>query len=91
LTEAVLAEPSQYRRARRHLTQVLFGVKEAARHFAKLYAAAPNERARENFISLLDDLTDVYQTAAAQYSEAGYADLEIEEAVLRELVKKADP
>ncbi len=91
LTDAVLADPSRYRRARRHLTQILFGAKHAAKHFAKLYAASPNEEARDNFVSLLDDLTAAYQKAAEQYAEAGYADLEIEEDVLRELVEKADP
>ena len=91
LTEAVMADPARYRRARRHLGQILFGAKQAAKRFARLYAAAPNEEARANFIDLLEQLSVVYQRAAAEYAEKGYADLAIEEEVLRELVRKADP
>ena len=59
--------------------------------FAKLYAAAPNEEARGNFIDLLEQLTAAYEKAAEEYAGKGYADLAIEEEVLRELVRKADP
>ncbi|MDD9921075.1 MAG: 5-bromo-4-chloroindolyl phosphate hydrolysis family protein [Boseongicola sp.] len=88
LNQAVLANPTGQRRARRHLTQFLFGAKSATKKFAKVHGMAPDESRKANFIALLKDLTQVFDKAVEDYARPDIEDLEIEEKVLRELVER---
>ncbi len=89
LTSVVLSDPTRYRRARRHLGQILFGADHVARRFAALYRPSPDAEAKERFIALLTDLEKTYRRAASDYAKAGMEDLVVETEVLRQLVDRA--
>ncbi len=89
LTRAVLGDPPRYRRARRHLGQVLFGAEHVSKKFATIYGGTPDPDAKARFISLLADLERAYDRAAKAYARSGMDDLEIETAVIRELIDRA--
>lgn len=89
LTAAVLADPGRYRRARRHLGQILFGAAHVAKRFQSLYAATPDAEAKARMITLFTDLEATYARAAEQYAKAGMDDLEVETDVLRQLLDRA--
>jgi len=89
LVQAMLANPAGHRRARRHLSQLLFGAKAATRKFARVHAIAPDPDRKASFIALLDDLRAAFDQATADYVKSDIANLKIEEAVLRDLVARA--
>ncbi len=89
LIAAVQADPVRYRRARRHLGQILFGTEQATKRFAKLNSVVVNDASKAGFLTLLQDLSDAFERAASEYSKAGLTDLEIESQVLRDLIDRA--
>lgn len=89
LTSVVLGDPARYRRARRHLGQILFGADHVTKRFAALYGPTPDVEAKERFIVLLADLEKTYRRAASDYAKAGMEDLVVETEVLRQLVDRA--
>lgn len=88
LAAAVVMEPVGYRRARRHLSQILFGAKSATKRYVALQQVAPDEDGRARFIQLYRDLETAFKQAIVDYAESSKAELEIEEAVLRELISR---
>lgn len=88
LKAAVLAEPDHYKRAKRHLKQILIAAEQTAKHFARHYAATPDPGTRRQFIALLGDLTEAYDRATSRYAEAGAVELEIEAETLKELLRR---
>ena len=88
LKAAMLADPAHYRRAKRHLGQILIAAEQTAKHFARHYAATPDPGTRRQFLSLAQDLTEAYDRAARSYAEAGAAELEIEAETLKELLRR---
>lgn len=89
LKAAMLAEPDHYRRAKRHLGQILIAAEHTARHFARHYAATPNPGTRRQFMELLEELTLAYDRATEHYASAGAAALELEAETLKELLKRS--
>lgn len=88
LTAAVMAEPAYYKRAKRHLGQILFAAEQAVRHFARHYSAMQDPSMRQRFLDLASELEAEFDRAAMRYAEAGAADLEVETEVLRDLLKR---
>ena len=88
LSAAVLANPKHYRRAKRHLGQILIGAEQTARHFARHYSATPDPGTRRRFLALLGELSDAFVRAVTAYASAGAAELEVEAETLRELLRR---
>ncbi|NND20383.1 MAG: hypothetical protein HKN98_17580 [Silicimonas sp.] len=88
LEAALLAEPSNYRRAKRHLGQILIATEQMAKHFARHYAATPNPGTRRQFLDLMRALTEAYGRATTSYAEAGATALEVEAETLKELLRR---
>ena len=88
LQDAMLAEPTYYKRAKRHLGQILIAAEQTARHFARHYAATPDPGTRWQFLDLAGELTTAYTRAAEQYAQSGAADLTVEAETLKELLRR---
>lgn len=88
LKAAMLAEPASYKRAKRHLGQILIATEQTAKHFARHYAATPDPGTRRKFMELLAELTAAFDRASARYSEVGAAALEVEAETLKELLRR---
>jgi hypothetical protein len=88
LKAAMLAEPDHYRRAKRHLGQILIAAEQTTRHFARHYGATPNPGTRRQFMELLEALTEAYGRATEHYASAGATELELEAETLKELLKR---
>ncbi len=89
LTKAVLANPSKYRRVRRHLGQILFGADHVTKRFSELYGATPDAAAKADFIALLGDLERTFLRATEGYAKAGMDELQVEADVLRQLLNRS--
>ncbi len=85
---AMLAEPGYYKRAKRHLSQILIGAEQVAKHFARHYSATPDPGTRKQYLALAGELAEAYDRATLQYASAGAADLEIEAETLKELLRR---
>lgn len=88
LRDAMLAEPEHYRRAKRHLGQILIAAEQTARHFARHYAATPNPGTRKRFMELLREMAAAFRRAAEDYAKTGAAALEVEAETLKELLRR---
>lgn len=88
LRDAMLAEPGYYKRAKRHLGQILIAAEQTAKHFARHYAATPDPGTRRRFMDLLAELTEAFDRAAQHYASAGAAELELEAETLKELLRR---
>lgn len=88
LKAALLAEPTHYRRAKRHLGQILIATEQMAKHFARHYTATPDPGTRRSFLDLMAELTLAYERATRSYAEAGAAALEVEAETLKELLRR---
>lgn len=88
LKAAMLAEPAHYRRAKRHLGQILIAAEHTAKHFARHYAATPDPGTRRQFLELASELAEAFDRAAVQYAKAGAAELEVEAETLKELLRR---
>jgi len=89
LKAAMLAEPEYYKRAKRHLGQILIATEQTAKHFARHHAATPDPGNRRQFLDLVEELTKAFDRAAAQYAKSGAADLQVEAETLRELLRRS--
>lgn len=89
LKDAMLADPDYYKRAKRHLGQILIAAEQTAKHFARHYAATPDPGTRRRFMELLGDLKDAFDRAAGHYASAGAAELELEAETLKELLRRS--
>lgn len=89
LKAAMIAEPAGYKRAKRHLGQILIAAEQTARHFARHYAATPDPGTRRQFLDLLAELTAAFDRAAERYSKVGAAALEVEAETLKELLRRS--
>lgn len=88
LRDAMLADPGHYRRAKRHLGQILIAAEQTVKHFARHYAATPDPGTRRRFLDLLGELTEAFDRAATRYAGAGAAELEAEAEALKELLRR---
>ena len=88
LKDAMLAEPAHYRRAKRHLGQILIAAEQTAKHFARHYSATPDPGTRRRFLELLGDLGEAFDRAAGHYASAGAAELQAEAEALKELLRR---
>ncbi len=88
LTAAVMADPQHYRRAKRHLGQILFASEQAVKHFVRHYGAMRDAGTRARFLGIMGELEAEFARAAGRYAEAGAAELEVEAEVLRDLLKR---
>ena len=89
LKSAMLAEPNYYKRAKRHLGQILIAAEQTAKHFARHYAATPDPGTRRQFLELAAELTEAFDRAAGQYAKSGAAELEVEAETLKELLRRS--
>ncbi len=89
LKAAMLAEPDYYKRAKRHLGQILIATEQTAKHFARHQDATPDLGTRQQFLELTAELTEAFDRAAAQYAKSGAAELQIEAETLKELLRRS--
>ncbi|MGI9395147.1 MAG: hypothetical protein ACR2OY_10920 [Boseongicola sp.] len=88
LKAAMLAEPDYYKRAKRHLGQILIATEQTTKHFARHQAATPDRGTRQQFQDLVAELTDAFDRAAVQYAKSGAAELQVEAETLKELLRR---
>ncbi|MGI9388423.1 MAG: hypothetical protein ACR2O1_00065 [Boseongicola sp.] len=88
LKAAMLAEPDYYKRAKRHLGQILIATEQMAKHFARHQAATPDSATRQQFLELVAELTEAFNRAATQYAKSGAAELQVEAETLKELLRR---
>ena len=89
LKAAMLAEPDYYKRAKRHLGQILIATEQTAKHFARHQKATPEPETRQQFLDLSAELTVAFDRAAAQYAKSGAAELQVEAETLKELLRRS--
>lgn len=77
-------DPDNIAAVRRYLGVYLQGARDATVKFSDLYAQTRDERARQDYERLLDDLETEFAARSRKLMEGGRSDLDIEISVLRE-------
>ena len=96
LLRAVENDPAQLSAARRYLGVYLRGARDATVQFADLYARTRDDKARTDYIELLDDLEENFMLRTETLIDSDRQKLDIEMDVLRERLEReglrpADP
>ena len=84
LLRAVENDPAQLSAARRYLGVYLRGARDATVQFADLYARTRDDKARTDYIELLDDLEENFMLRTETLIDSDRQKLDIEMDVLRE-------
>ncbi|MFN3955243.1 MAG: 5-bromo-4-chloroindolyl phosphate hydrolysis family protein [Pararhodobacter sp.] len=88
LLRAVEDDPRHLSAARRYLGVYLLGARDAALKFADLYTRNRDDRARDDFLTLLDDLQQNFALRTETLLDSDRQALDIEMAVLRERLER---
>ncbi len=82
--DRIAADPNDLSAARKYLTVYLEGAKEATLRFCDLYLQSRDEKAKRDYIALLDDLEENFADRTQRLLENDKANLNVEIEVLRE-------
>lgn len=88
LFRQVEKDPGDLAAARRYLGVYLMGARDATVKFADLYAQTRDQKAREDYETLLTDLEANFTQRTRSLIESGRSDLEIEIEVLRDRLER---
>jgi hypothetical protein len=88
LLRAVENDPAQLSAARRYLGVYLRGARDATVQFADLYARTRDDKARTDYIELLDDLEENFMLRTETLIDSDRQKLDIEMEVLRERLER---
>ena len=81
-------DPRDLTAARKYLSIYLLGARDATVKFANLYARTKDEKARDDFESLLTDLEDNFAARTDKLLLDDRSDLDVEIEVLRDRLKR---
>ena len=87
LFRTVEQDPRDLTAARKYLSVYLMGARDATVKFADLYAQTRDAKAREDYVSLLDDLETTFATRSTALLSDNRTDLDVEISVLRDRLR----
>lgn len=88
LFRTVEEDPRDLTGARKYMTVYLMGARDATIKFADLYARTPDQAARADYTTLLDDLEQNFAARTRKMLTDDHSDLTIEIEVLRDRLKR---
>lgn len=88
LMRTVEEDPRDLTSARKFMTVYLMGARDATIKFADIYARTPDEQARADYLSLLDDLEQNFAARTHKMLQDDRSDLTVEIEVLRDRLQR---